>query len=104
LQACDDINKAIRKVTWPCILSSEDSILIAVGGTMLTPLGGHEWSKALIGLVAVYYCINLTYAVGQDTALLFLQTRVLGDDIHKKDMTSAFRKALESFDAFMISG
>jgi hypothetical protein len=100
LQSDEDINKAVGKVTTPTILRSEGSLLVAVAGKMLQPLGGDEWSKAVIGLLAAYYVFNLPYAVGQDTALLFLQSRVLEDNIHTKDRTPAFKQAMQSFEDY----
>ena len=80
---------------------ANDSILLVVGGRMLTPLKAGEWSRALVGLVAMHYVFNLSYAVRCDTALLFLQTTVLDDKIHPKDCTTAFKRAQISFNEFV---
>ena len=97
----DDVSKIVKKTIEPKIIFDEDTLFLAVGGCKLKNLKPSEWSCALVGLLAIYYTFHLTYAVEQDTALLFLQTCVLEDNIHTRDRTSAFKQALKSFQDFI---
>ena len=97
----DDVGNIVKKTIEPKIIFAEDTLFLAVGGCKLKTLKPSKWSRALVGLLAVYYTFHLTYAVGQDKALLFLQICVLEDNIHTRDRTSAFKQALKSFQHFI---
>lgn len=50
--------------------------------------------------MGVFYTFLLPYTQGIDTSLSFIQTHVLLDNIHVKDMTNEYKKALLAFKKF----
>ena len=68
--------------------------MIAVGNTPVTTFPEEELHHGLIDLLAYYYTMHLTYPKCLGTLLSVLQTEILQDNIHDRDATSSYKKAM----------
>lgn len=74
---------------------------MAVGNVPVTTLPQEDFSKGLLVLMAYYYTLHLTYPKCVATVLSVVQTEVVGDAIHEKDATSAYKKAIADWKCFI---
>lgn len=73
---------------------------MAVDNVPVTTLP-EDFSEGMLVLMAYYYALHLTYPKCVATLLSVIQTEVLGDTIHDKDATNAYKKAMAEWKSFI---
>lgn len=73
---------------------------MAVGNVPVTTLKQEDFSEGMLVLMACYYTLHLTYPKCVATLLSVIQTEVIGDTLHDKDATSAYKKAMVEWKSF----
>ena len=92
-----------RPLSCPVLVVSESNCLLAIGEEPVLTLSKCEVADAVLYLMAYYYTLHLTYPKCASTVLSVIQTEVLLDKIHERDLTSSYKKALGDWKAFIGS-
>lgn len=99
----EDPNTYLKKrpLTSPVLLLSPSNCLIALGNEPVCTFSKGKLSEAALYLMAFYYALHLTYPKCVSSVLSVIQTEVLLDKIHDKDLTPTYKKALSDWRAFV---
>ncbi|KAG2461877.1 NFAC2 factor, partial [Polypterus senegalus] len=84
----------------PGLIFNGTVCVLAVGNTPVSTLPKDDFFDGILMLMAYYYTLHLTYAKCVATLLSIIQTEVLGDAIHDRDATSAYKKAITEWKSF----
>ncbi|CAJ1086727.1 uncharacterized protein LOC127420714 isoform X1 [Xyrichtys novacula] len=97
-----DPNVYLKKcpLSCPVLLVSEFNCLLAIGDEPIHTLAKCEVVDGVLYLMAYYYAIHLTYPKCVATLLSVIQTEVLLDEIHERDLTPSYKKAIADWTAF----
>ena len=90
-----------RPLTTPLVLVDENQDAFLCIGTDAIPFPKRYLGDAALYIIAYYYALHMTYPKCVACVLSILQTEVLGDSIHDKDATSAFKRARTDWKAFL---
>lgn len=90
-----------RPLSAPVLLFDGTTSLIAVGNIPVSPLPQEDFCEGLLVLMAYYYTLHLTYPKCIATLLSVIQTEVIGDAIHDRDATSAYKKVMSEWKSFV---
>ena len=75
--------------------------MIAIGNTPVTTFDRKKFHEGLLYLLGYYYCLHLTYPKFIATLLSVLQTEVLQDSLHDRDLTASYKKAIAEWRSFI---
>ncbi|KAF7656544.1 hypothetical protein LDENG_00039960 [Lucifuga dentata] len=90
-----------RPLSSPLLLIDGTACILAVGNMPASTLAKDSFCEGfLFILMAYYYTFDLTYPKCVTTVLSVIQTEVLGDAIHDRDATSAYKKAITEWKSF----
>ncbi|XP_076847026.1 uncharacterized protein LOC143492564 [Brachyhypopomus gauderio] len=84
-----------RPLSCPVLILSTSNCLLAVGDVPITMLPKDKVT------VAYYYTLHLTYPRCVATLLSVIQTEVLLDTIHERDLTPSFKKSMADWKVFV---
>lgn len=99
----EDPNDYLRKrrLSCPVLIVSSSNCLLAVGDVPITTLPKDKVTEGVLYLMAYYYALHLTYPRCVATLLSVIQTEVLLDTIHERDLTPSFKKGMADWKAFV---
>ena len=105
LKEKEDPNVYLKKrpLSCPVLIVSESNCLLAIGEEPVHTLSKCEIADGVLYLMAYYYTLHLTYPKCASTLLSVIQTEVLLDKIHERDLTSSYKKAMADWKAFIGS-
>lgn len=103
LQEKEDPNTYLKKrpLSCPVVLVSSSNCLLAVGDVAVATFSKDKLTESALYLMAYYYTMHLTYPKCVATVLSFIQTEVLMDKIHEKDLTPSYKKCMAEWKAFI---
>ncbi|CAL8255009.1 unnamed protein product [Gadus morhua 'NCC'] len=103
LTASEDPDAYLRQrpLSCPVLLVDEDNCMIAIGNTPVTTFDRKKFHEGLLYLLGYYYCLHLTYPKFIATLLSVLQTEVLQDSLHDRDLTASYKKAIAEWRSFI---
>ncbi|KAL2077833.1 hypothetical protein ACEWY4_027337 [Coilia grayii] len=103
LEESEDPNSFLRKrpLTCPVILISPSNWILALGDSPVAAFKKDLITEGLLYVMALYYALHLTYPKCVATVLSIIQSEVLLDSLHQQDQTSAFKKAISEWRAFV---
>ncbi|XP_059909410.1 uncharacterized protein LOC132459042 [Gadus macrocephalus] len=81
-----------RPLATPFILVGEEDCFLCAGNAPVVSFGRSSLAESVLYVMAYYYAFHMTYPKCVSSVLLFLQTEVLGDAIHEKDQTAAYKR------------
>ncbi|XP_056463623.1 uncharacterized protein LOC130403265 isoform X2 [Gadus chalcogrammus] len=90
-----------RPLATPFILVGEEDCFLCAGNAPVVSFDRSSLAESVLYVMAYYYAFRMTYPKCVSSVLLFLQTEVLGDAIHEKDQTAAFKRAKADWQAFL---
>ncbi|KAF3837918.1 hypothetical protein F7725_009686 [Dissostichus mawsoni] len=102
LEPSEDPNTFLQKrpITSPVILVDSTNLLLAVGKISLMTLPKEMIHEAPLILMGCFYTFHLTYPKCVTTLLSVIQTEVLKDSIHERDLTHSYKKAIAEWGEF----
>ncbi|KAJ4943886.1 hypothetical protein JOQ06_006379 [Pogonophryne albipinna] len=94
----EDPNSYLKKQPLPCpvLIVSSSSYLLAIDDAPIVTFPNQD-----IYLMAYYYAFHLTYPKCVATLLPIIQTEILLDKIHDKDLTPSYKKGMAEWKAFL---
>nr|XP_020442596.1 uncharacterized protein LOC109952080 [Monopterus albus] len=103
LESKEDPNTFLqtRPLFSPVVIVCETNCLLAIGTMPVVTFPKEDIYTSVMYLMACYYAFHLTYPKCIATLLSVLQTEVLLDAIHDKDMTSSYKKAMVEWKKFI---
>lgn len=103
LQETEDPNFYLKKrpLSCPVLIISPSNCLLAVGDVAITTFPKDKLTESALYLMAYYYTLHLTYPKCVATLLSVIQTEVLLDKIHERDLTSSYKKSMAVWKAFI---
>ncbi|CAI5670036.1 unnamed protein product [Oreochromis niloticus] len=90
-----------RPLSCPVLIVSPSNCILAVGDVPITTFPKDEVTEGALYLMAYYYTLHLTYPKCVATLLSVIQTEVLLDKIHERDLTSSYKKSMADWNAFI---
>lgn len=90
-----------RPLHCPVLIMSSSNCLLAVGDVPITTFPKDKVTEGALYLMAYYYALHLTYPKCVATVLSVIQTEVLLDKIHERDLTPSYKKAMADWKAFV---
>lgn len=90
-----------RPLFSPDVIVCETNCLLAIGTMPVVTFPKEDIYASMLYLMACYYAFHLTYPKCIATLLSVLQTEVLLDAIHDKDLTSSYKKAMVEWKKFI---
>lgn len=95
-QSAEDPNTFLqaRPLFSPVVIVCETNCLLAIGTTPVVTFPKEDTCASVMYLLACFYTFHLTYPNGIATLLSVLQTEVLLDAIHNRDLTSSYKKSM----------
>ncbi|XP_029966657.1 uncharacterized protein LOC115402283 [Salarias fasciatus] len=90
-----------RPLSCPVLIVSPCNCLLAVGDVPVTTFPKEQVTEGALHLMAYYYALHLTYPKCIATLLSIIQTEVLHDTIHEKDLTPGYKKSLAEWKDFI---
>ncbi|KAI4801507.1 hypothetical protein KUCAC02_019402 [Chaenocephalus aceratus] len=103
LEVKEDPNSYLKKRPLPCpvLIVSSSSCLLAIGDAPIATFPKQDIAVGAIYLMAYYYAFHLTYPKCVATLLSVIQTEILLDKIHDKDLTPSYKKGMAEWKAFL---
>ncbi|KAG7313886.1 hypothetical protein KOW79_022382 [Hemibagrus wyckioides] len=103
LESKEDPNTFLqtRPLLSPVVIVCETNCLLAIGTMPVVTFPKEDIYVSVIYLMACYYAFHLTKPKCIATLLSVLQTEVLLDTIHDKDMTSSYKKSMIEWKKFI---
>ncbi|XP_056442269.1 uncharacterized protein LOC130379453 [Gadus chalcogrammus] len=103
LEETEDPNSYLKKrpLSCPVLIVSPSNCLLAVGDVGITTFPKDKLTESALYLMAYYYTLHLTYPKCVATLLSVIQTEVLLDKIHERDLTSSYKKSMAEWEAFI---
>ncbi|XP_029965818.1 uncharacterized protein LOC115401676 [Salarias fasciatus] len=103
LKSAEDANTFLqtRPLSSPVVIVTETNCILAIGTIPVLTFPKEDISDSVMYIMACYYTFHLTYPKCLATLLSVLQTEVLMDAIHDKDMTSSYKKAMAEWRKFI---
>lgn len=103
LQETEDPNSYLKKcpLSCPVLIVGPSNCLLAVGDVAITTFPKDKLTESALYLMAYYYTLHLTYPKCVATLLSVIQTEVLLDKIHERDLTSSYKKSMAEWKAFI---
>lgn len=90
-----------RPLSCPVLIVSPSNCILAVGDVPITTFPKDLVTEGALYLMAYYYTLHLTYPKCVATLLSVIQTEVLLDKIHERDLTSSYKKSMAEWTAFI---
>ncbi|KAI5099331.1 hypothetical protein C0J45_11470 [Silurus meridionalis] len=90
-----------RPLSCPVLIVDKENCMVAIGTTPVATFPKNHLHEGALYLMAYYYALHLTYPKCIATLLSVLQTEVLQDEIHERDTTSSYRKAMAEWKKFI---
>lgn len=102
-QSAEDPNTFLqaRPLFSPVVIVCETNCILAIGTMPVLTFPKEDIYASVMYLMACYYVFHLTYPKCIATLLSMLQTEVLSDAIHERDMTSSYKKAMAEWKKFI---
>ncbi|KAL3973546.1 hypothetical protein ACER0C_024753 [Sarotherodon galilaeus] len=102
LEDQEDPNTYLMKcpLSCPVLIVSPSNCILAVGDVPITMFPKDEVTEGALYLMAYYYTLHLTYPKCDASLLSVIQTEVLLDKIHERDLTSSYKKSMADWNAF----
>ncbi|KAJ4941901.1 hypothetical protein JOQ06_011773 [Pogonophryne albipinna] len=99
----EDPSSYLKKRPLPCpvLIVSSSSCLLAIGDAPIATFPKQDIAVGAIYLMAYYYAFHLTYPKCVATLLSVIQTEILLDKIHDKDLTPSYKKGMAEWKAFL---
>ncbi|XP_062420085.1 uncharacterized protein LOC119230113 isoform X1 [Pungitius pungitius] len=103
LEETEDPNSYLKKrpLSCPVLIVSSSNCLLVVGDVAITTFPKDELTESALYLMAYYYTLHLTYPKCVATLLSVIQTEVLLDKIHERDLTSSYKKSMAEWKGFI---
>ncbi|XP_051995994.1 uncharacterized protein LOC127653362 isoform X1 [Xyrauchen texanus] len=103
LEGTEDPNSYLKKrpLSCPVLIVGPSNCLLAVGDVAITTFPKEKLTESALYLMAYYYTLHLTYPKCVATLLSVIQTEVLLDKIHERDLTSSYKKSMAEWKAFI---
>lgn len=103
LQETEDPNSYLKKrpLSCPVLIVGPSNCLLAVGDVAITTFPKDKLTEGALYLMAYYYTLHLTYPKCVATLLSVIQTELLLDKIHERDLTSSYKKSMAEWKAFI---
>ncbi|XP_028451574.1 uncharacterized protein LOC114566920 [Perca flavescens] len=103
LKSAEDPNTFLqaRPLSSPVVIVCETNCILAIGTMPVLIFPKEDLSVSVMYILACYYTFHLTYPKCIATLLSVLQTEVLLDSIHDRDMTSSYKKAMAEWKKFI---
>ncbi|RXM32760.1 hypothetical protein EOD39_15730 [Acipenser ruthenus] len=83
-----------RPLSCPVLIVDKENCMVAIGTTPVATFPKNPLHEGALYLMVYYYALHMTYQKCISTLLSVLQTEVLQDEIHERDTTSSYRKAM----------
>ncbi|XP_060780404.1 extracellular calcium-sensing receptor-like [Neoarius graeffei] len=77
----------------PFVLVGEGDCFLCAGNAPVASFPRSGLGESILYIMAYYYAFHMTYPKCVASVLSIRQTKVLGDKIHEKDQTTAFKRA-----------
>ncbi|KAL1005610.1 hypothetical protein UPYG_G00061320 [Umbra pygmaea] len=90
-----------RPLFSPVVIVCETNCVLAIGTMPVLTFPKEDIYASVMYLMACYYTFHLTYPKCIATLLSVLQTEVLSDAIHDRDMTSSYKKCMAEWKKFI---
>ncbi|KAI5613946.1 hypothetical protein C0J50_3860 [Silurus asotus] len=90
-----------RPLSCPVLIVDKENCMVAIGTTPVATFPKNHLHEGALYLMVYYYALHLTYPKCIATLLSVLQTEVLQDEIHERDTTSSYRKAITEWKKFI---
>lgn len=90
-----------RPLSCPVLIVSPSNCLLAVGDVPIMTFPKDKVTEGALYLMAYYYTLHLTYPKCIATLLSVIQTEVLLDKIHERDLTSSYKKSMAEWNTFI---
>ena len=90
-----------QKTPIPTLRNALSNCLLVVGDVAITTFPKDKLNESALYLMAYYYTLHLTYPKCVATLLSVIQTEVLLDKIHERDLTSSYKKSMAEWKAFI---
>ncbi|XP_028297375.1 uncharacterized protein LOC114459265 isoform X2 [Gouania willdenowi] len=102
LKSAEDPNTYLqsRPLVSPVVIVCETNCILVIGTVPLLTFPKEDLSESVMYLLGCYYTFHLTYPKCIATLLSVLQTEVLLDAIHEKDMTTSYKKSMAEWRKF----
>ncbi len=102
-QSAEDPNTFLqtRPLSGPVMIVCETNCILAIGTMPVLIFPKEDIFDSVMYIMACYYTFHLTYPKCLATLLSVLQTEVLMDAIHDRDMTSSYKKAMAEWRKFI---
>ncbi|XP_071321055.1 uncharacterized protein [Trachinotus anak] len=103
LESAEDPNTFLqaRPLLSPVVIVCETNCILAIGTMPVLIFPKEDIADSVMYIMACYYTFHLTYPKCIATLLSILQTEVLMDAIHDRDMTSSYKKAIADWKRFI---
>ncbi|XP_076603233.1 uncharacterized protein LOC143330488 [Chaetodon auriga] len=103
LESAEDPNTFLqgRPLLSPVVIVCETNCILAIGTVSVFIFPKEDISNSMMYIMACYYTFHLTYPKCIATLLSVVQTEVLMDTIHDRDMTSSYKKAMAEWKRFI---
>ncbi|KAJ4936215.1 hypothetical protein JOQ06_000817 [Pogonophryne albipinna] len=103
LESAEDPNTFLqtRPLSSPVVVICETNCILAIGTKPVLIFPKEDIHESVMYLMACYYTFHLTYPKCIATFLSVVQTEVLLDAIHDRDMTTSYKKAMADWKKFI---
>lgn len=103
LQEGEDPNSYFKKrpLSCPVLIVGPSNFHLAVGDVAITTFPKDKLTESALYLMAYYYSLHMTYPKSVATLLSVIQTEVLLDTMHERDLTSSYKKSMAEWKAFI---
>ncbi|KAJ4944703.1 hypothetical protein JOQ06_013243 [Pogonophryne albipinna] len=103
LESAEDPNTFLqtRPLSSPVVVICETNCILAIGTMPVLIFPKEDIHESVMYLMACYYTFHLTYPKCIATLLSVVQTEVLLDAIHDRDMTTSYKKAMADWQKFI---
>ncbi|XP_067095332.1 uncharacterized protein [Osmerus mordax] len=95
-----DVYLKKRPLSCPVLIVGPSNYLLAVGDVPITTFPKDKVTEGALYLMAYYYTLHLTYPKCVATVLSVIQTEVLLDKIHDRDLTPSYKKSMAEWKSF----
>ncbi|XP_042560564.1 uncharacterized protein LOC122129900 [Clupea harengus] len=101
LTSCESPDSFLLTRSHPIVLLGQENCLLSIGPTTLCSFPKIKFHEAILYLMGCYYVFHLTYPKCIATLLSVIQTEVLGDGLHERDITPSYKRAIADWKAFI---
>lgn len=101
LKPSESPDSFLQSQGYPIVLLGGENCLLAIGPTPLCTFPRELFYDTILYLMGCYYAFHLTYPKSLATLLSVIQTEILQDALHERDITSSHKKAIVDWKAFI---